>query len=119
MHTTMAINNMELRRFPKWGTLVDLEKDWHKINIPNLVQHQIRMAYPWTVTLALSRRFTSLSPHVLRAYDKCRLDEGYELHLNDLPELKDHLSVAMKYDQFLQDVSSDGRPNPDVEFDEG
>lgn len=119
MHTTTVIKNMELHRFPKRGTLVDLEKDWHEINIPNLVQHRIPMAYPWSVSLASTPRFTSLSPHVLHAYDKCRLDKGYELHSNDLPELKDHLSVAMKYDQFLQDVSSDGCPDPDVEFDEG
>ena len=39
MHTTTVIKNMELHHFPKRGTLVDLEKDWHEINIPNLVQH--------------------------------------------------------------------------------
>ena len=43
---------------------------------------------------------------------------GYELHSNNLPDLQDELSVAKKYDHFLQDVVVEGRPDPDVEFDE-
>ena len=118
-HTTRRIKEMELDRFRKRGVLVNWEKDWREINIPNYVQHGVPMAYPWTASLASIPRFTSLSPHVLRAYEENRLATGYELHSNDLPDLKDDLSIAKKYDQFLQDVSGDGRPDPDVEFDEG
>ena len=118
-HTTKFIKALELHRFRKRGVLIDWEKDWREINIPNLVQHCVPMAYPWTMSLASSPRFISLSPHVLRTYDKNRLEVGYELHSNDLPDLQDELSVAKRYDQFLQDISDDGRPDPDVEFNEG
>lgn len=76
------------------------------------------MAYFWTPSLASTPRFTSLSPHVLRSYDESRLEVGYELHSNDLPDLQNELSVAKRYDQFLQDVIEDGRPDPDIEFSE-
>ena len=117
--TAEVIKSMELHRFRKRGVLVDWERDWREINIPNLVLHRVPIAYSWTTSLASMPRFTSLSPHLLRAYDKSRLEEGYELHSNDLPDLRDDLSEAKKYDQFFQEVSTDGRPDPDVEFDEG
>lgn len=76
------------------------------------------MAYSWSLSLDSTPRFTSLSPCVLRAYNERRLGDGYELHLNDLPDMYDDLSVAKNYDHFLQDVVSEGQPDPDVEFDE-
>ena len=118
-HTTRHIKEMELDCFRKRGVLVNWEKDWREINIPNYVQHGVPMAYPWTTSLASIPCFTSLSPHVLRAYEESRLAIGYELHSDDLPDLKDDLSIAKKYDQFLQDISGDGRPDPDMEFNEG
>ena len=118
-HTGRSIKALELHRFRKRGVLIDWERDWHEINVPNLIQHRVPMAYPWTAALASIPRFTSLSPHVLRTYDKSRLEVGYELHSNDLPDLESELSIAKKYDCFLQDVSDEGRPDPDVEFDEG
>ena len=77
------------------------------------------MAYPWTTLLSSTPRFISLSLHVLHAYDASRLEEGYELHSNDLPNLQAELAAAKRYDRFLQDVLDDGRPDPDVEFDDG
>ena len=55
------------------------------------------------------------SPHVLCAYDQQRLEEGYELHSDNLPDLQD-LSVAKQYNHFLQDIVGEGCPDPDVEF---
>ena len=117
-HTTEFIKALELDRFRKRGVLIDWERDWYEINVPNLVQHRVPMAYFWSATLASNPRFTSLSPQVLRAYDESRLEIGYELHSDDLPDLHNELSVAKKYDYFFQDISEDGRPDPDVMFEE-
>ena len=116
IHTTQFIKTLDLHRFRKRGVLIDWEKDWREVNIPNLVQHRVPMAYPWTISLASLPCFTSLSPHLLHAYDQRRLEDGYELHSNDLLELQDELSVAKRYDQFLQDKTSEGHPDPDVDF---
>jgi hypothetical protein len=116
--TTEFIKMLDLHRFRKRGVLVDWEKDWREINIPNLIQHRVPIAYLWSTSLAANPRFTALSPRLLCAYNESRLEVGYELHSEDLPELQDELSVAKKYDYFLQDVSGNGRPDPDVEFSE-
>jgi len=118
-HITRCIKEMELNRFQKRGVLVNWEKDWHEINIPIYIQHEVPLAYPWMASLASIPHFISLSPHVLHTYEKRRLEIGYELHSDNLPDLTDDLSIAKKYNQFLQDVSSNGRPDPDMEFDEG
>ena len=65
MHTTSFIKALELHRFRKWGVLIDWERDWREVNIPNYIQHQVPLAYFWTASLASSPRFTSLSPQVL------------------------------------------------------
>lgn len=39
IHTTKFIKALELHRFRKRGVLVDWEKDWREVNIPNMVQH--------------------------------------------------------------------------------
>ena len=118
-HTTKFIKALELHRFHKRGVLIDWTRDWHEVNIPNLVQHRVPMAYPWTTSLASIPCFISLSPHVLRKYDKSRLEVGYELHSNDLPDLQDELSVAKGYDHFLQDIANNGRPDPDALLEGG
>ena len=118
-HTTKFIKALELHRFHKHGVLIDWTRDWHKVNIPNLIQHCIPMAYPWTTSLTSIPHFISLSPHVLQTYDKSRLEVGYKLHLNDLPDLQDELSMAKGYNHFLQDITNNGQPDPDVEFDDG
>lgn len=116
--TMASIKAMELHRFHKRGVLIDWEKDWQEINLPNLIQHRIPMAYIWTSSLASTPCFTTLSPHVLRKYNESQLEVGYELHSNDLPDLQNELSVVKRYDHFLQDVTGDGHPDPDVDFNE-
>lgn len=62
-HQVVAVvRNLHLHRFRRRGVLVDLERDWQEVNIPNLIQHQVPVAYLWTPTLASLPRFTGLSP---------------------------------------------------------
>ena len=61
-HVLAIIQKLDLCRFQKQGVLVNLETSWREINIPNLVQHGVPVAYLWSSVLASSPRFTCLSP---------------------------------------------------------
>lgn len=64
-HDVVAvIQKLQLHRFQKRGVLIDLERDWWEINLPNLLRHRVPIAYFWPSALASLPRFTSLSPHV-------------------------------------------------------
>ena len=98
--------------------MVDLERDWRHLNISNLVRHRVPVAYPWDSSLAASPRFTALSPTVLRVYDNHRQFAREDVHSSALHGLDDEISMMLKFDDFFQELASEGRPDPSVEFDE-
>ena len=118
-HQAVAvIRELGLHRFRKRGVLIDLERDWQEINLPNLLRHQVPIAYFWSPTLAALPRFTGLSPHVLVTYDALRRSLARELYSNDLPDLASDFAVIERFDHYFQDACIEGRPDPDAVFDD-
>lgn len=98
--------------------LIDLEQHWQEVNIPNLLQHGVPIAYPWSPTLSMTPRFYGLAPRILQAYDKRRLSTGGEVLSTDFDDWTDEFVVIQQYDHFFQEISVNGRPDPDVRFDD-
>ena len=117
-HIVAYLKDIRLHRFRKRGVLVDLEKDWRHVNIPNLIRHQVPVAYPWSSSLAATPRFTILSPTVLQVYDEQRQAAQEELPSAALQGLDEDILTILKFDHFFQELCGEGRPDPDVEFDE-
>ena len=118
-HQVVAVvRNLHLQRFRKRGVLVDLERDWQEVNMPNLIQHGVPVAYLWSPKLASLPRFTGLSPRVLVAYERARSSLGREVSLSDLPDLDSDFAIVRDFDHYFQAIYSGGRPDPDVEFDD-
>ena len=113
-----TIQNLHLSRFPRRGVLVDLERDWQEINMPNLVRHHVPVAYVWTTALASLPRFAGLSPQVLSAYDRIRCSLGREVSSGDIPGLASDFATIRDFDHYFQGIYSCGRPDPNVEFDD-
>ena len=112
------LRDIRLHRFRKRGALVDLEQDWRHVNLSNFVRHQVPFAYFWNASLAISPRFTMLSPVVLRAYDDQRQVAREDIHSTALQGLEDEIVLMLKFDHFFQEVCDGGRPDPNVEFEE-
>lgn len=117
-HMANQIRDLHLDRFRKRGVLVDLERQWQEINIPNLLQHGVPTAYPWSPYLSMLPRFRRLSPHVLEAYDERRLSRGGDVLSTDFDDWTDDMAVIKQFDHFFQEIPGAGRPDPDVRFDE-
>ena len=118
-HQVVAVvRNLHLHCFRRRGVLVDLERDWQEVNIPNLIQHQVPVAYLWTPTLASLPRFTGLSPRVLLSYDWTRTLLGREVYSSELCDLSSDFEVIKEFDHYFQGIYSRGRPDPDVEFND-
>lgn len=117
-HIVTYLTNIQLHRFRKRGVLVDLERDWRHINISNLIRHRVPFAYLWSPALTASPRFTILSPTVLRAYNEQRLGMREGVPFLSLSGLNNEMAVILKFDQFFQELCSEKRPDPNVEFDD-
>jgi len=117
-HVIAIIKALQLDRFRRRGILIDLERHWQEINLPNLLQHRVPVAYPWTSTLASMPRFTSLSPRVLMAYDQTRSTLTREVHSSELHGLSSDFAIIKRFDHYFQELHAGGRPDPDVEFDD-
>ena len=76
------------------------------------------IAYPWSPTLASTPRFTSLSPHVLLAYDQACRAAAREVHSDNLPDLSSDFALIRRFDHYFQELHGEGRPDPNVEFDD-
>ena len=112
------LKDIQLQRFRKRGVMVDLEWDWRHLNISNLICHRVPVAYPWDSSLAASPRFTALSPMVLRIYNNHRQLAREDVHSSALHRLDNEISLMLKFDDFFQELTSKGRPDPSIEFDE-
>ncbi|KIJ92329.1 hypothetical protein K443DRAFT_135317 [Laccaria amethystina LaAM-08-1] len=117
-HIVAYLKEIQLDRFRKRGVLVDLERDWRHINISNFVRHRVPVAYPWSSSLAVSPRFTILSRIVLQVYDEQRQAAEEELLSSALQGLDNEVATMLRFDHFFQDVGADGRPDPDMEFND-
>ena len=60
-----SIRDFGLEDRPKWGVLVDLERDWRQLSIPHLLRHHIPVFYRWNKSLQNTQCFLSLSPAIL------------------------------------------------------
>jgi len=116
-HVVAVIKCLHLH-FHRRGVLVDLEQDWQEINMPNLIRHQVPVAYLWTPALTSLPRFTSLPPRVLVAYDQMCSSLGREICSDDILDLQSDFAVIKDFDHFFQSIYSGGHPDPDVEFDD-
>lgn len=112
------IKDLRLARFHKRGVLVDLEQHWQEINFPNLLKHGVPVAYPWSPSLSITPRFRCLAPRILQAYDERRLSTGGEVLSSDFDDWADEFAIIAQYDNYFQEISSGGRPDPDVRFDD-
>jgi hypothetical protein len=117
-HAAAYLKDIQLQRFRRRGVLVDLERDWRHINISNLVRHRVPIAYPWSISLVASPRFTILSPIVLRVYDEQRQAAQGDIDSSALQEMDNEIETIVKFDHFFQEVCENGRPDPSVEFDD-
>ena len=115
---TKQIKDLRLTQFHKRGVLVDLDRHWQEVNIPNLLRNGVPIAYLWTPSLSTSPRFRCLAPRILQAYDERRLSTGGEVRSTDFSDWADEFAVIQQYDHFFQEISSSGRPDPDVRFDD-
>ena len=112
------IKSLRLDCFRKRGVLVDLERHWQEINIANLLRHRVPVAYPWSPSLSPSPRFCSLAPRILQVYNERRISTGGEVRSTDFDDWADDFAVIQQYDHFFQEIAIDGRPDPDVRFDD-
>jgi len=113
-YTVAVIWKLHLDRFRKRGVLIDLECDWQEINMPNLLQHRVPVAYFWSPVLASLPCFTGLSPRVLLIYDQLRSSSAQELHSSDLHDLASDFTIIVHFDHYFQETHMEGRPDPDV-----
>lgn len=95
-------------RFCRRGVLVDLERHWQEVNIPNLLQHGVPVAYPWSPALSMSPCFTSLAPRILQAYDERRLSTGNEVYSTDFDNWSNEFAIIRQYDHFFQEICDTG-----------
>jgi len=95
-----------------------LEQHWQEINIPNLLRNGVPIAYPWSPSLSIAPHFHRLTPCILQAYDEHRLSTGGEVYSTDFNDWTDEFAIIQQYDQFFQEISSGGRPDPDVQFND-
>lgn len=112
------IKDLQLDRFRKRGVLIDLDQHWQEISIPNLLWNRVPIAYPWCPSLSISPQFRRLAPRILQAYDERRLRTGGEVHSTDFDDWTDDFTNIQQYDHFFQEISTNGRPDPDVQLDD-
>ena len=117
-HVVNTIRDLQLHRFRRRGVLVDLERHWREINIPNLLQHKIPIAYPWSSALASIPCFTGLAPHVLTMYDQLRGALARDVHSSELQGLSSDFAVMRRFDHYFQELHPEGRPDSDVIFND-
>jgi len=117
-HVVAIVKSLHLHRFHKRGVLVDLECDWHEINMPNLIWHWVPVAYLWMPTLASLPHFTGLSPWVLAAYDQICQSLSWEVCLSDIHDLDLDFAVIKDFDHYFQGIYSGGCPDLDVKFND-
>ncbi|EDR02827.1 uncharacterized protein LACBIDRAFT_307926 [Laccaria bicolor S238N-H82] len=115
--TVDSIMDLGLDDRPKRGVLLDLDRDWKQMSIPHLLRHRVPVFYRWNESLQSNNRFLSLSPYILRAFDKRRKATPSErVFAIDLPEFTNDFEVMKDYDEFFQRRVFHNEPSPDLEF---
>ena len=105
---TDQIRALHLNQFQKRGVLVDLERHWQEINVPNLLSNGVPITYLWWPSLSVDPRFRCLAPRVLQAYDERWTSTAGEVHSTDFDDWADEFAIIQKYDCFFQEISANG-----------
>ncbi|KAJ7461413.1 hypothetical protein B0H11DRAFT_2241833 [Mycena galericulata] len=103
--TIAIIESFNLLDYEKRGVLLNLARDWHAMNIPVLLRHNVPILFPWTIREEMEYRFGCLAPSILAAYQaKCQEVGGEkELKLSDnLSRSASYLAIC-RYSVFLDD----------------
>ncbi|KAJ7506050.1 hypothetical protein B0H11DRAFT_2219977 [Mycena galericulata] len=103
--TLAIIESFNLLDYEKRGVLINLARDWHAMNIPVLLRHNVPILFPWTIHEEMEYRFGCLAPSILAAYQaKCQEVGGEkELKLSDnLSRSASYLAIC-RYSVFLDD----------------
>ncbi|KAJ7430988.1 hypothetical protein B0H11DRAFT_2262701 [Mycena galericulata] len=66
--TIATIEAFDLLTYEKRGVLLNLSRDWHGMNIPVLLRHEVPILFPWTIREEMEYRFGCLAPSILAAY---------------------------------------------------
>ncbi|KAJ7446941.1 hypothetical protein B0H11DRAFT_2248709 [Mycena galericulata] len=91
--TIATIEAFDLLTYEKRGVLLNLSRDWHGMNIPVLLRHEVPILFPWTIREEMEYRFGCLAPSILAAYQAKCLEVGGEKEL----KLSDNLSRSASY----------------------
>ncbi|KAJ6517106.1 hypothetical protein DFH09DRAFT_1332469 [Mycena vulgaris] len=98
------VKSLHLGSRPKRGFLFDLSYDYHEINFPHLVEHDVPIHYPWTEREEGNGRFVRYSPGFLEEYYVLRAELGDgPVNLSDLPSFHAFKPDLGRYDKFFQD----------------
>ncbi|KAJ7438122.1 hypothetical protein B0H11DRAFT_1753107, partial [Mycena galericulata] len=65
LETIATIESFQLTQYGKRGVLINLARDWHGMNMPVLLRHDIPV---WTIREEIEYRFGCLAPSILAAY---------------------------------------------------
>lgn len=62
--------------------------------------------------------FTGLAPHVLTTYDQLHGALARDVHSSELQGLSSDFAVLRRFDHYFQELHPEGRPDPDIIFDD-
>lgn len=84
---------------PKRGVLIDLQRDWKRVNIPALIKNDVPVYYPWTIETERDQRFSRLDPVVLNAYHAFA---QADVNSNDIPSWNIRFPQLTSYSRHLE-----------------
>ena len=114
-----TICSLNLEQYQKRGVLINLERDWRHISLPQLIRRQIPTFIRWQETLDADERFLSVSPQFLHAFETARASSmNGSVWQDDMPEFVADFEVMKKYDEFSQRRVSGGTVAPELQFSE-
>jgi len=114
-----AISDLNLEQYQKRGVLINLERDWRHISLPHLIRQHIPTFIRWHNTFDADKRFLSMSPRFLHAFEAIRASSMDGLVCqDDFPEFTADFEVMRKYDEFFQHQVLIGAVALELQFSE-
>jgi len=114
-----VILDLDLQVYPRRGVLIDLQKHWRQISIPQLLWQHVPIYYRWDAELDKEEWFLSISPTILRAFkDRRQAPVDGKVYSSQMPEFTVEFEMMKNYDELFQDRVFNGSVTPGIDFSE-
>ncbi|KAJ7681127.1 hypothetical protein B0H17DRAFT_1206068 [Mycena rosella] len=102
----LYVNSLHLEDCPKHGYVVNLGRDYHKVNFPHWIANNVPFHYAWRAAKAQMGRFVHYSPEFSEEFENLvkAVPRGLEIHLQALLRYVEWEENILRYDALFQDL---------------